>query len=70
MKYKYYYIIQLQKSPTRWKDIYKMNVTECSAADAESKLNAFRSRNKNSIYRIIKRRVINENNNIFREFDR
>ena len=70
MKYKYYYIIPLQKSPTRRKDIYKMDVTECSAGDAESKLNAFRSRNKNSSYRIIKRRVINENNNIFRKFDR
>ena len=70
MKYTYYNIIQQQKTRTHWKDIYKMDVTECSAADAESKLNAFRSRNKNSIYRIIKRRVINENHNIFREFDR
>lgn len=70
-KYKYYFIIQLQKSPTRWKDICKMDGAECSAADMERKLAAFRSRNANSVYRVIRRRINNngENYNIFRNFD-
>lgn len=64
-KYKYYYIIQLQKSPTRWKDICKMDMG-ASAADIEKKLAAFRSRNKNSEYRIIRRRIAN-GDNIFKK---
>ena len=60
-KYKYIYIIQLQKSPTRWKDICKMDMG-ASAADIERKLAAFRSRNKNSLYRVIRRRIVNEDN--------
>ena len=67
-KYKYNYIIQLKKSPTRWKDICKMD-DSATSADVESKLNAFQSRNPKSYYRVIRTRVINENSNIFRKFE-
>ena len=33
-----------------------------SAADIEKKLAAFRSRNKNSEYKVIRRRIVNEDN--------
>ena len=36
-----------------------MDGAECSAADMERKLAAFRSRNANSIYRVIRRRINN-----------
>lgn len=68
-KYRYFYVIQQSVSPTIWKDFYKL-AEGIGKADAVSQLMAFESRDKETKYRIIRRRFLNnekENYNIFRE---
>lgn len=54
-KYRYAYIIQQSITPTIWKDFFKLREGQ-GKADAVSQLLAFKSRNIDVKFRIIKRR--------------